>query len=462
MIDLSSLPIIDSPSADGSSRVADSASSTTADVAEYRCPREDYSISSAIHLARLANFYDKCRDCPHAHDDGGLLSSARRRQLDARPQQHRFESFFDTSGILGIFGRELSTGVARQVAMAAGVRLRDDRVRSGDGCLLATDGGPLTPEIVAAASEALRWCGLSVVDLGATTAPALVATQLAHGAAASLYIAQARQPAHQVTLQFWGPDARPWSLPGTLEHVRQLAIAPLDRPTRRGGTVSRDTVVPEYLDRLRSYYHALRPLRIVLDTACEPWRQQFSALLDAVRCELIPAGTDLRNAGEARTTLGSTAGLSSSAKRMRELTGDAYIARRLISSAPPALPCPALGTQVVESSAHMGLWVSDDGQSLVVVDEQGAEVCLSRIAVALATASSTTAHIEPTDIPETAYLALRAARAGVGAGGGSRLWFADRYPPLADPLAAVTVLLVLLSQSDRALSEVLDANARLP
>ena len=450
MIDLSSLPIIASPPAAGSSRATDSASSTTAGAAVYRCPGEDYSISRAVHLARLANFYDKCRDCPHAHDDGGLLSSARRRQIDTRPQQRGLESLFDINGVQGIFGRKLSPAIARQVAMAAGVRLRDDGVRSGDDCLLATDGGMLTPEIVAAASEALRWCGLSVVDHGTTTAPALVATQLTRDAAASIYIARTRQPAHQVTLQFWGPDAQPWSRPGTLDAILSLAAAPLDRPTRAGGTTSRDNIVPEYLDRLRGHYHALRPLRIVLDTACEPWRQQFSGLLDAVRCEVIPASVNRSAAREGcnpKPLLGKPAVAPIGLKE---------------SSPPPFLPCPALGNHVVSCCAHLGLWIGDDGQSLVVVDERGDAVRLSRIATALAAASGTTARVEVSDIPETAYRALHAARAGVGSGGGSRIWFADRYPPLADPLAAVTALLVLLSQSDRALSEVLDEQSDAP
>ena len=121
----------------------------------------------------------------------------------------------------------------------------------------------LTPEIVAATSEALRWSGLSIVDLGATTAPALVATQLQQRGAASLYIGQSRQPAHEVTLQIWGPDARPWSVPGTLEAVRDLALTSLDRPTRRAGTAARGQIASNYLERLRNHYHALRPLRIV-------------------------------------------------------------------------------------------------------------------------------------------------------------------------------------------------------
>ena len=73
-------PVVELPSAD------DSATAAALNEPAYHCPGEHYSISRAIHLARLASFYDKCRDCPHAHDDGGLLSAARRKQLDARPQ----------------------------------------------------------------------------------------------------------------------------------------------------------------------------------------------------------------------------------------------------------------------------------------------------------------------------------------------------------------------------------------
>ena len=439
MLERTFLPVVDLPES------SDSAKAATPDLIEYRCPGEHYSISRAIHLARLASFYDKCRDCPHAHDDGGLLSAARRKQLDARPQPRGLASLFDTTGVRGIFGRELSTGVARQVAMAFGRQLRDAGASADEPCFLATDGGLLTPEIVAATSEALRWSGLSIVDLGATTAPALVATQLQQRGAASLYIGQSRQPAHEVTLQIWGPDARPWSVPGTLEAVRDLALTSLDRPTRCAGTAARGQIASNYLERLRNHYHALRPLRIVLDTACEPWRQQFSGLLETVRCELI------EYVGAKETTLldkslGATADLPSSASS------------GLASRRPPTLP-RSLGQHVVETSSHLGIWIGDDGGSIAVFDEQGREIELSELAATFAAASGSATHIDRTDVPESVYLAMHAGRAGVGCCNGSRIWFADQYPPAADPLAAVTALLVLLSQSDRRLSEVLEANS---
>lgn len=434
------LPVVEPSEPSGSAHAA------TFDVIEFRCPGEHYSISRAIHLARLAWFYDKCRDCPHAHDDGGLLATSRRKQLDARPRPRELPSLFDTTGVRGVFGRELSTGVAGQVAMAAGRQLRDAGTSAGDVCFLATDGGLLTPEVVAATSEALRWSGLAIVDLGATTAPALVATQLQERGAASLYIGQSRQPANQVTLQIWGSDARPWSLPGSLETVRDLAAGALDRPTRRAGTASRAPIATSYLERLRNHYHALRPLRIVLDTACEPWRQQFSGLLETVRCELIEF-VGANETPPVERLLGATAGLPRS------------VSSRLASRRPPALPCSALGQHVVDTTSHLGISIGDDGGSLAVVDEHGQTIKLPRLAATLAAASGSELHIDQTDVPESAYLAMHAARAGVGCCAGSRIWFADDYPPLADPLAAITALLVLLSQSDRGLSEVLDENS---
>jgi len=38
----------------------------------YLCPGEAAPISRAVHLARLAAFYPRCRDCPHCGDVGGL------------------------------------------------------------------------------------------------------------------------------------------------------------------------------------------------------------------------------------------------------------------------------------------------------------------------------------------------------------------------------------------------------
>ncbi|MGD9644079.1 MAG: hypothetical protein AB7U73_00095 [Pirellulales bacterium] len=441
MSELRTLPQVEPPDAAGSARA------TPGSATEYRCPGEGYAISRAVHLARLATFYDKCNGCPLAHDDGALLPVSRRRQLAARPPRPEFAELFDTTGVRGTFGRELTPRVARRIALAFGVHLRDLGVRPDEACCLATDGGLLTPEIVAAASEALRWCGLSVVDVGATTAPALVATQLARDSAASLYIGQSRQPAHQVTVQFWGPDARPWSLPGSLGQVRQLAAAPLDRPTRHGGSTSRDGIAPGYLERLGSHYHALRPLRIVLETACTPWRKQFAELLAQVRCELIDAAeqVDAEQGGVARLP-----GMSKEA----ELASPAAQAPCPAAPLPPALPCSRLALRVVECQAHLGIAIGDDGQSLAIVDDYGSVIENARLAAALAEAAGGQAHVDSALPPERFYADMRTTGAGVGVSAAARVWFADRDPPVADPLAAVAALLVLLSQSDRPVSAV--------
>jgi hypothetical protein len=203
---------------------------------------------------------------------------------------------------------------------------------------------------------------------------------------------------------------------------------------------------------LRNHYHALRPLRIVLDTACEPWRRQFAALLANVRCELID-DVDING-----TSLGTTADSSNRVKSAGALPHDPALETRRAAQHPPALPCSALAAQVVAAEAHFGLCVSDDGQSLTLVDERGSAVETSLLARALAAAAGSTICVDSNSSPESAYLAIRAASAGVGASAGPRVWFADRDPPVADSLAAVTALLVLLSQSDRRVSEVLAEN----
>ena len=43
---------------------------TTAGRTSYTCPGELYSIPRSIHLARMAAFYSKCRDCEHRFEAG--------------------------------------------------------------------------------------------------------------------------------------------------------------------------------------------------------------------------------------------------------------------------------------------------------------------------------------------------------------------------------------------------------
>ncbi len=144
----------------------------------------------------------------------------------------------------------------------------------------------------------------------------------------------------------------------------------------------------------------------------------------------------------------------------------------------------AVGRCVLERCAHFGLWVDGDGETCRLVDQRGAAVngevllltlaeyiCRERPGVSLlverGASDELTAALERAganvvrggDTRQESYDAVISGGAVFGGGASGRFWFAGE-PPVADALMTLSVFLTLLSQSDRAVSEVLDG-ARL-
>jgi len=141
--------------------------------------------------------------------------------------------------------------------------------------------------------------------------------------------------------------------------------------------------------------------------------------------------------------------------------------------------------EVRRASAHFGLRVDDDGETASLVDERGEAVPAERLLLWLAryllhdrpkatvvleagsnphlaadlTASGTNVAWSETGRGPVEQ-ALRRHEAFLAGGPSGRLWYAVGHPS-PDALRTLTLLLVLLSRSDRRLSDVLDAEARL-
>ena len=76
---------------------------------------------------------------------------------------------------------------------------------------------------------------------------------------------------------------------------RRISQAHADRPTRRYGSLRRVQAEAAYLATLSPYYHALRPLRLVLDARCPPVLEYLRKLTAAVAVTVhAAAGTGPR------------------------------------------------------------------------------------------------------------------------------------------------------------------------
>lgn len=416
----------------------------------YRCPGETCDIDRAVHLARLAAYYPACRQCEHRHDTGPLSPREIKRlgELDGRVPS----ALLVCEGLAGVVHNELLPGDVRRFAAAFGSCLLNEE-RTTDRApqvILAGDGRALTAELVAAAGEGLRMSGCAVIDIGAATSGLLAWAVRERRAAGGLLIGNEPGEPHTASVKLWGAGARPWSLGGSAEPLRSMLLSPLARPTRHAGPIERFQAEEGYLQSLRPLYHGLRPLRIVLDTRSLALVKQLESLLATSACHVIrpqPPGQ-----GEPQTGVRAAA---------------TFLERRLVM----------LSRQVRRDQADFGLWIDGDGEICHLVDETGRLIAptrlLATLLVPLGTSSAAIAVVEqgvdletirqaiPQPVTliesratrEAMFLAMQASGAAIGGGASGRYWF-NHGAPQADALLTLSLVLSLLSQTDRELSVV--------
>ena len=404
----------------------------------YYCPDEPHPISEAIHLGRLASFYPKCRQCPH-RDETGTLSSGIVKQLAETRRRAASDSLFGDEGVAGEYLNDLSPAQTRQIATAFGAYLAQQSAAPA-AVVLAGDGRPLTPELTAAACEGLRWSGCPVIELGAATAPSLVFALDHLGADAGLLVGNARGEANTVGIKFWHKAGRPISAGSELQAIEALCRQEGERPARGYGELSWFQTEPLYLASLEGHYHALRPLRFVLDTACRPLASYFRRLAKSVACEMLLCREP-------------ASGLGAAARGLAEW--------------------------VPAERAHFGLWIDGDGEACRFVDERGDHVTAEQMQLLLArhllaqkgevavvveddTSAATVALLAAAGAKVVSIDSSRAAmdaamrehQAILGGGASGRFWHGGR-PPVADGLRTLSLVLTILSQSDRPFSSAL-------
>ena len=182
----------------------------------------------------------------------------------------------------------------------------------------------------------------------------------------------------------------------------------IDRPTRSFGPLRRFAAAAVYLSDLRPAYHALRPLRFVLDCTLGPVVTYLEELIRDVACQITPLKTE-----------------SDSANRCQPPE--------------PILECK----------------LSDDGENCLVVDERGQPVSAERLSGLIAgTVADPVMH--GVELRQQTFRRMQKSGASIAVDAAGRLWYAAGHAPVPDALRTLTHLLVLLSRNDLAFSEVLD------
>jgi phosphomannomutase len=421
----------------------------------YRCPGQSYSIDQAVHLGRLAAFYPDCRCCVH-RGDTALLAPLQIRQWAELDARQRHGPRCTAEGLEGYSLNEISPSIVRHWAAALGMALtrRRGASPSAPAVLVGSDGHWTSAELVAAACQALQWAGCRTLEIGAVTGASLAAATHRYQADAALLIGNTTGEPHSIGLKLWGHAGRPWSSPGDLDRVREFYESKIDRPKRRGGGLERASAGEAYLAPLVSLFHGLRPLRFVVDTTCEPLLQYLRKLNAQAACEVLrPRQSD-------STLFTADAGQPFVARRLQHLAG-----------------------QLLDAKAHWGLWIDGHGEACFLIDDQGRPVecetlfwtlanyilraqpgatlvverqaggeleqALTRVGARVVRADATRQAVSQ---------AMHADGAVFGGGASGRFWYAGE-PAAPDALLTLSLVLTILSQSDRPISEVVDAAA---
>jgi phosphomannomutase len=304
----------------------------------FLCPGEKHPISRAMHLARMAEFYEGCRNCEFRNETGTLSEKMVKRLKEAWASGRESAGFHE-EGFGGLSPNDLTSSMARQVAAAFGLWLqRLDRIGPHSDPLpkgervykvaVAGDGRACVPEFLAGTCEGLRWAACEAFDLGPATAAA-VQFAIAHFQLdGGILLGNAGEKQQTICMKFWGVGPHRMLGKSSFQPMEEILHGSLDRPARTFGPQHRLQVETPYLAALAERFHGLRPLKFVVDATSRPWVAYLEKLLHPTACRIIPC---------------------------RVLPQD-------------------FSGQIVADQAHFGVKVTNDGERCTFFDEKGCQI----------------------------------------------------------------------------------------
>ncbi len=437
----------------------------------YRCPGERYTIDRSTHLGRLASFYTKCHACPH-RDDTATLSKNIRKRLVERQQRVSVSPELTGDVLQGHVGQTLTVALAKEVAQRFGIWLHKTKADNDiPKVIVASDGRPLTAPLVSALSAGLAWAGCGAIDVGNVVVPAAIDAQAEHAASGSISVGNTPGDPETASVRLFGPQGRPLSLD---KDIRLTAASSLARPSRHAPPAQRAVADRPYLDRLSEYFHALRPLRFVLDTPSETIINWTETLLSQVACSatLLRDGRRFVGIHERGSSLPRDAADSDDAKRDAAREPSPTQAPQ----ANPAGPPREVSRVIRDEAAHFGLMIDGDGRTLQVYDEKGRQLTPEELFFVLATLGGDADNTSPVVVPHrsegnlvdalqqdptntipvtgpplSVHHTMLETNAAWGLDPQGVIWHRNQLPT-PDALQAMAHLLVALSRSDRQLS----------
>ena len=340
-------------------------------LASYTCPGELYSIPREIHLARLAAYYSKCRDCEHRFDsDRVYFKRDEPKSVSERPATRT--TLVSEEGVRGVYLNELDRNRAllwgeaiaallweEQPMMAMGKPPEEEQVFlavsavgsrpaafQSPTVVVGFDERPSSPDIVTGVVLGLRRMGCSVIDLGQTMLPTLAFHVFSKDANGGLFVTGAGCNPSWTGFDILKKGAGPISLSG-LQQIEQFVKNGVGRQTRQIGAHRPYQGQAEYEASLESGFHALRPLKIVCGTSTRMLPRALDRLFAKLPCDLIQLALPTRQ-------------------------------RNLFD--PRDVDLVRVATKVVEGQFHLGLIIDDDGRHSAFITDKGRLVTPREIA----------------------------------------------------------------------------------
>ena len=222
-------------------------------------------------------------DLPEPSEDGAAQS------LESRPSTDSVvDTIFRAYDIRGIAERELTTDVCREIGKALGSELVEQKQRV---TLIARDGRNSSPRIRDALVEGLRWCGVSVIDLGAVPTPVMQFATRELGIGNGFMVTGSHNGREYNGIKMVIRDASltEEAIFSLRERIRAQRFIEAAVP----GDYSNRSIVDEYIARIRTDVVVARRLKVVVDAANGVTGPVAPRLFQALGCVVEPLFCEL-------------------------------------------------------------------------------------------------------------------------------------------------------------------------
>ncbi len=198
------------------------------------------------------------------------------------------DTIFRAYDIRGIAELELTTDVCREIGKALGSELVEQKQRV---TLIARDGRNSSPRIRDALVEGLRWCGVSVIDLGAVPTPVMQFATRELGIGNGFMVTGSHNGREYNGIKMVIRDASLTedAIFSLRERIRAQRFIEAAVP----GDYSNRSIVDEYIARIRTDVVVARRLKVVVDAANGVTGPVAPRLFQALGCAVEPLFCEL-------------------------------------------------------------------------------------------------------------------------------------------------------------------------